>query len=237
MEPLAALLVMDLQKNSFDLIEQHNAEYPREIQLAREISRLLKTANFPGERIWVDLRFDYSMVDHTSSTVDLMKISGEVHGIVIIKVQGLFAHQDFNSMFGEALPHEVAHVLHEIQAKENETEVTKPHDETWQDIVSVIAPDVTPVAKIKGSFDDRAIRMLKGGIAAACECGDEDAFAVFPDSPGTSTKLRNEELTCSTCRFPFARIEQAQWPKKVCDEIKFLEGVRSIKLHHTHLQR
>ncbi len=169
--------------------------------------------------------------------MDLIKISGEVHGIAVIKVQGLYAHQDFINMHTEAIPHELAHVLHALQAKESDTEITKPHDETWQELVTNLSPDATPVAKIKGLFDDRAIRMLKGGIGVECECGDEDSFAVFPDSPSTAVKLRNEELTCTTCRFPYQRVGSEKWPEKVRAELKFLEGVRAVKLHHTHLQR
>lgn len=228
---------MDKTSLTFDLLEQHNAEYPREVQIARELSRLLKTVSFPDDRIWIDLRFDYSMAEPSASSVDLIRISGEVHGVAIIKFHGLYLHQDFTTMFAEALPHELAHVLHAIQAKETEAEISKPHDETWQELVGQLSPDASPTARIKGLFDDRAVRMLKGGVGVECECGDEDAFAVLPDTPSTAVKLRNEELTCTTCRFPYQRVDAERLPEKVRAELKFLEGVRAVKLHHAQLQR
>lgn len=228
---------METTDLTFDHIEQHNAEYAREVQLAKEVSRLLKLQKFPDDRIWVDLRFDYSMPDHSASALELIKISGEVHGIAVIRFQGLFLYQDFTSMFEEVVPHELAHVLQAIQAKENGQEISKPHEEEWQDIVAKLAPDSTPSAKVKGLFDDRPIKLLKGQTATACECGDDDAFAVFADTPAVSSKLGNEELTCTSCKFPYARIERSQWPEKILREMKFLEGVKAVKLHHPQLQR
>lgn len=148
---------MDTTDLTFDHIEQHNAEYAREVQLAKEISRLLKAQKFPDDRIWVDLRFDYSMTDHSSSSVELINISGEVHGIAVLRFQGLFLYQDFASMFEEVVPHELAHILQAIQAKESGQEITKPHEEDWQDLVAELAPNATPLAKVKGLFDDREI--------------------------------------------------------------------------------
>lgn len=228
---------MDNTDLIFDHIEQHNAEYAREVQLAKEVSRLLKMQKFPDDRIWVDLRFDYSMTDHSASSLELIKISGEVHGIAVLRFQGMFLYQDFDSMFNEVVPHELAHVLQGIQAKESGQEIEKPHEVEWQDLVSELSPDATPLAKVKGLFDDRAIKLLKGNIGTVCECGGEEAFAVFADSPTVSIKLKNEELTCSTCKFPYVRTDRSTWPEKILDEMKFLEGVKAVKLHHPQLQR
>ncbi|KZN20773.1 MULTISPECIES: hypothetical protein [Pseudomonas] len=228
---------MDTTDLTFDHIEQHNAEYAREVQLAKEISRLLKAQKFPDDRIWVDLRFDYSMTDHSSSSVELINISGEVHGIAVLRFQGLFLYQDFASMFEEVVPHELAHILQAIQAKESGQEITKPHEEDWQDLVAELAPNATPLAKVKGLFDDRAIKLLKGNIGTVCECGGEEAFAVYADTPTVSIKLKNEELTCTTCKFPYVRTDRSAWPEKIVGEIKFLEGVKAEKLHHPQLQR
>jgi predicted SprT family Zn-dependent metalloprotease len=228
---------MDTTDLTFDHIEQHNAEYAREVQLAKEVSRLLKMQKFPDDRIWVDLRFDYSMPDHSASSLELIKISGEVHGVAVIRFQGLFLYQDFASMFEEVVPHELAHVLQAIQAKELDQEILKPHEEDWQDLVGELAPNATPIAKVKGLFDDRPIKLLKGNIGTICECGDDDAFAVFADTPTVSIKLKNEELNCTSCKFPYVRADRPQWPEKVLREMKFLEGVKAEKLHHAPLQR
>jgi predicted SprT family Zn-dependent metalloprotease len=229
---------MDTTDLDFDHIEQHNAQYAREVQLAKEVSRLLKSQKFPDNRIWVDLRFDYSMPDHSASSVELINISGEVHGVAVLRFQGLFLYQDFKAMFEEVVPHEVAHILQEIKAKENNTVISKPHEQDWQDMVEDLSPEATPSAKVKGQFDDRAIKLLKGGIATTCECGDDEAFAVFADTPGVSAKLHEEELTCTTCKFAYVRTnDRSKWPEKVLRDMKFLEGVKAVKLHHAQLQR
>ncbi|WGK63364.1 hypothetical protein QAO71_17635 (plasmid) [Halopseudomonas sp. SMJS2] len=222
---------------TFDHIEQHNAEYPREIQIAKEVSRLLKSVQFPDDRVWVDLRFDYSMSDHSSSSLDLMRISGDLHGIAVVKINGLYLHQDFISTFNEVVPHELAHIIHELNCKDSDLDPGKKHSEDWEDIAAQLSPEANPCSKVKGLFDDRASKILKGGVCVECECGDEDAFAVFPNSVATASKLRTEDLLCKQCTFPYVRVTKEKWPDKVKADIGFLEGVRAIKFHHQHLQR
>ncbi len=222
---------------TFDHIEQHNAEYPREIQIAKEVSRLLKSVQFPDDRVWVDLRFDYSMLDHSTSSLDLMRISGDLHGIAVLKFNGLHLHQDFTSAFNEVVPHEIGHILHELRCKEADQDPGRKHNDDWEDIVADLSPDANPSPKVKGLFDDRPTKILKGGVSVECECGDEDAFEVFPDSATTASKLRMEDLRCKQCTFPYVRVTREKWPEKVKADIEFLEAVRAMKLHHQHLQR
>ena len=219
-------------------IHQHNAEYPREMFAVREVNRLLKTIKFPGQRIWMDVRFDYTLAEPTASSVDVMPISGEAHGQVALRIQGLFLTQDFKAMIEEALPHELAHIAHEIDARINNFKVQRPHDTAWQDFLLKMAPDATPGAKIQGDFDDRAIRLNRGGVGVICECGGDEAFSVIADSSANLAKLRNEELTCSTCKFPYTKtVEGFELPPRVKSAADFLESIKCTKLHHPHLQR
>ena len=219
-------------------IYQHNAEYPREIHAARVVDNLLGRIRFPGHRVWVDLRFDYSLTEHSVSKVDVMTISGEAHGVVELRYQGLFLYQDFRSMIEEVIPHELAHVLHEIDARVNDFKVTKPHDNVWETFLGKLSPDATPAAKVKADFDDRAIRLLRGGVGVRCECGGDEEFDVIADSAANSVKLRNEELKCSTCRFPYVRVEKDYpLPRQVIENLDLLNSIKAIKLHHPAVQR
>jgi predicted SprT family Zn-dependent metalloprotease len=219
-------------------IHQHNAEYPRELYAAKVVNALLAQIKFPSHRVWVDLRFDYMLSEHSVSKIDVIQISGEAHGTVELRYQGLFLMQDFEAMVNEAVPHELAHVLHEIDAKINDFKVSKPHDDRWQDFFCTLAPNYEPLAKVKGNFDDRAIRLLRGGLPVRCECGGDEEFNVLADSTANATKLRNEELKCSACRFPYARAEaDYPVPQRVQEDMKFLDQLRTVKLHHPALQR
>lgn len=224
-------------ENTLPLITQHNAEYPREIHAAKEVSRLLQKVDFPGHNVWVDLRFDYSLIEHSSSNVDVILIRGEPHGIVKINLQALYLMQDFTSMIEEVIPHEVAHVLHGVQAKIEGYTIDKVHDDVWQNYVFRLQPDAEPMAKVKGEFDGRAVRLNKGGILIQCECGEDESFDVIADTAGNSAKLRAEEHKCGTCKFPYQRVDQALMPDGIKSDLVFLEKIKCIQLQHPHLQR
>lgn len=231
---------MNTENLKFPLITQHNAEYPREIHAAKEISRLLQKANFPGDDVWIDLRFDYALSDHSTSSIDVMLIRGAPHGIVKISLQGLFLMQDFEVMITQVIPHELAHVLHGVGAKVSGVEIQKPHDETWVGFFDQLTGndhDIEASAKVRGDFDDRAIRLSRSAILVQCECGDAESYEVVADTTGNSAKLSNEELKCSTCKFPYVRVSRDSLPKRIADDQTFLEKIKCIKLQHTHLQR
>lgn len=232
---------MNTENLKFPLIKQHNAEFAREIHAAMEVSRLLQKANFPGGDVWIDLRFDYALSDHSSSSLDVMVIRGQPHGIVKLNLQALFLMQDFETMIQQVIPHELAHILHGVKAKLEGNEIQKPHDEGWSDLflelIDAANTDIEPAAKVRGDFDDRAVRLSKNGILVECECGDEESFEVIADTASNSAKLRNEELKCSTCKFPYVRFQGVSIPDRIAADMKFLEKIKCIKLQHTHLQR
>lgn len=231
---------MSIENLTFPLITQHNAEYTREIQAAKEVSRLLQLVDFPGDDVWVDLRFDYMLSDHSVSAVDVLLIRGKPHGIVKLSLQGLFLMQDFTSMLLEVIPHELAHVLHAIDSKVEDYSIQKPHDDSWMDFFDRLADsmEVSPSAKVKGNFDDRAVRLARGGLLVECECGGDEGICVIADTAANSAKLRTEELNCSRCKHPFVRATgAASMPASVAKDLAFLENIKCIKLQHTNLQR
>lgn len=231
---------MNTENLSFPLITQHNAEYAREIQATKEVSRLLQLVDFPGADVWVDLRFDYMLSDHSTSAVDVLLIRGKPHGIVKLSLQGMFLMQDFKSMVLEVIPHELAHVLHAIDAKVEDYTIQKPHDDTWMEMFDRVADsmEVVPTAKVKGLFDDRSVRLARGGILVECECGGDEAITVVADTAGNSAKIRTQDLTCTRCKHPYARAAaETSMPTAVARDFAFLEKLKCIKLQHTNLQR
>lgn len=228
---------MDTIEINAPSIQQHNAQFAREAQIVREVDRILRLQRFPFERVWVDLRFDYGISDHSTSKAVLMQINGEVHGTIEIRFQGLYIWHDFATFFNEVVPHEMAHALMEVRLAEKGQKIDKPHDEDWMDLVLEINPEVEPVAKVKGEFDERIVKLQKGGMACACECGGIDGFEVFPNTPSANVKLRNEDLMCSTCNSAYAKVQQEQWPEAIHSALKFYEGVLAIKVYHAPLSR
>ncbi|MCF5382104.1 hypothetical protein GIW05_01020 [Pseudomonas syringae] len=227
---------MDTIQISAPTIQQHNAQSAREAEIVREVDRLLRLRQFPGDRVWVDVRFDYGMADHSSSKVTTMQINGDVHGIAEIRFQGLFLWQDFPTFFGEVIPHELAHVILEVRHAERGTSPEKGHGEEWVDMVLELNGDAEPAAKIKGDFDDRPIKLHKGGIPCECDCGDETAFVVVPNNPVSAMKLVNEDLTCSECHSAYRRLK-GELPAKVMAAHKFYVSVMAMKVHNAPLSR
>lgn len=218
-------------------IQQHNAQIAREAEIVREVDRILRLQLFPSDRVWVDVRFDYGMAEHSSSKVSLMHISGEVHGTVELRLQGLYLWQDFSTFFYEVIPHELAHILIEVRCAERGLVPEKGHSDEWAELVLDINPDAEPSAKVKGDFDERLIKLQKGGIACECDCDGLDAFAVFPNTPATTIKLRGQDLCCSACQSAYRRIMQESWPTEMTKALKFYEGVMAVKVHHPPLSR
>lgn len=228
---------MDIIDIPAPTIQQHNAQFPRESEIVREVDRILRLRLFPYERVWVDVRFDYGMADHSSSKVTLMQINGDVHGIAEIRFQGLFVWQDFATFFHEVIPHEVAHVLMEVRCAERGLNMDKAHSEEWTELVLDINPDAEPAAKVKGNFDERTVKLQKGGIACECDCDDDAAFVVVPNTPATAMKLKAEDLCCSECHSAYRRVQKHQWPASITTALGFYEAVMELKIHNAPLSR
>lgn len=232
-----ALEGMDTLEIVAPTIKQHNAQVSREAEIVREVDRILRLRLFPNKRIFVDVRFDYGMADHSASKVTLLQIDGEQHGIAEIRFQGLYIWQDFATFFNEVIPHELAHVLLEIRCAERGTTVEKGHGEDWFELVLDLNPDAEPAAKIKGNFDERPIKLQKGGIACECDCDDLSAFVVVANTPTTIMKLKNEDMSCPECHSAYRRVSKEQLPKELADAQNFYEGVMGFKVHNAQLSR
>lgn len=228
---------MDTIEISAPTVQQHNAQVAREAEIVREVDRLLRLRLFPSERVWVDVRFDYGMAEHSASKISLMQINGEVHGIAEIRFQGLFLWQDFPTFFNEVIPHELAHVLAEVRGAERGITVEKGHGDEWVELVLDINPDAEPAAKVKGNFDDRPIKLHKGGISCECDCDGLAAFVVVANTPSTVMKLKNEDLCCSECHSAYRRIQKDQWPVEIVSALKFYESVMAVKAYNAPLSR
>lgn len=226
------------QNSSKYSVYQHNAQWARETHALKVVERLLERVRFPAQRVWVDLRFDYNLSEPAASSVDVIVSDGEAHGVVSLRLQGLFLMQDFQAMIDEAIPHELAHVCHEIDAKVNKFQVQKPHDADWQHFLKQLAPDATPSATIPGEFDDRAVKVLKGGIGVVCSCGGDEGFNVVAESAANAAKLRTRALLCKKCKYPYERSPDTESiPDKVKAEVKYLEEIKCLKLYHEPLKR
>jgi predicted SprT family Zn-dependent metalloprotease len=228
---------MDIIDISASTVQQHNAQFPREVEIVREVDRILRMRLFPHKRVWVDVRFDYGMAEHSSSKVTLLQINGEVHGIAEIRFQGLFLWQDFLTFFYEVVPHELAHVLMELRCAERGVTMDKAHSDEWLDLVLDINPDAEPAAKVKGNFDDRPVKLQKGGIACECDCDDLSSFVVVANTPSTVMKLKGEDLCCSECSSAYRRIQKEQWPAEIIAALSFYVGVMEQKVHNAPLSR
>lgn len=228
---------MDIKEISAPTVQQHNAQTSREAEVVREVDRILRLRLFPSERVWVDVRFDYGMAEHSASKIALLQINGELHGTAEIRFQGLFIWQDFATFFAEVIPHELAHVLMELRWAERGVSPEKGHSDEWVELVLDINQDAEPAAKVKGEFDDRPIKLQKGGIACECDCDDLSAFVVLSNTPSTLMKMKNDDLCCSECHSAYRRVAKDSWPVEISAALKFYEGMMGLKTHHAPLSR
>lgn len=228
---------MDTIEIDATTIKQHNAQINREAEIVREVDRILRLRLFPWQRVWVDVRFDYGMADHSASKLTLLEINGEQHGIAEIRFQGLFIWQDFATFFKEVIPHEIAHVLLELRCAERGVTLEKAHGDEWVDLVLDLHPDAEPAAKVKGEFDERPIKLHKGGIPCECDCDDLTAFVVMANTPTTVMKLKNEDVCCQGCHSAYRRISKEKLPPELIAALTFYDGVMGFKIHHPQLSR
>lgn len=232
-----ALVGMDILEIPTKTVKQHNAQFAREGEIVREVDRILRLFAFPSGRVWVDVRFDYGMADHSASKVALLRVNDELHGTVDIRFQGLYIWQDFPTFISEVVPHELAHVLLELNGAERGTSVEKGHGDEWVDLVLEINEDAEPAAKVRGEFDDRLIKLQKGGVACECDCGELDGFFVVANTASTLMKLKSEQLACSDCHSAYRRIGKEKWPQQTSTALDFYEGVMAAKVYNAPLSR
>tara|TARA_R110001606_G_scaffold398765_2_gene578829 strand:- start:86217 stop:86903 length:687 start_codon:yes stop_codon:yes gene_type:complete len=228
---------MDIRTLDAPAIHQHNCQTAREVEVALEVDRLLRLLEFPFESTWVDLRFDPLLAEHSASKVTAMAINGDVHGVAEIRLQPLFLFHDFRTFFEEVIPHEVAHVVLSARRICDGSDNSKPHDDEWVELVSEINPDCEPAAKVKGEFDDRPIKIHKGGLVCTCDCCDLDSIAVFPNTASTAQKLKSEELACSHCFSPYRKTPQEDWPAELKPCLAFYQQLIDFKAIHPILSR
>ncbi|MFL1449343.1 hypothetical protein ACI77O_13180 [Pseudomonas tritici] len=228
---------MDIIELTVPTVVKHNAQIAREAEVVREVDRILRLFEFPSARLWVDVRFDYGMSDHSSSKVSYMRINDELQGTVEIRFQGLFIWQDFPTFFSEVIPHEMAHILLEVRCAERGIPMEKGHADDWVELVLDINEDAEPSAKVKGEFDDRPIKLQKGGISCECDCGELDGFVVVANTAATIMKLKAETLTCSECHSSYRRIAKDKWPEQITTALNFYESVMAMKIHNAQLSR
>lgn len=218
------------------MIAQHNADSPLEDHAILLVERILSRLRFPAVRIKVDVHFDYTLrefADHKLALDD--GADTQLSGVVELRLNGLFLHQNPFEFYQECIPHELAHIFRALEATKQGVPLTSPHDIEWQRWLHKINSDASVSTAGPDVFDSRAIRWYSGGVPCVCACSGESALEVFSYTRKSLSKLKENEVKCKECEEPYELVSSDAIPEKVIKEVDFIRERLCTKSQHSPL--
>jgi predicted SprT family Zn-dependent metalloprotease len=203
---------------------ESNAYSALEIHAVELVKRILVKFRYPLTRLPVEIFFDYSMKEFASHRVVLESNVSSLSGRVFIRFNGLFLHQSPNEFYLESIPHELAHVFHELACERKGVKVCKPHDMDWLRWLHKINSNADGTVGGSKLFNSEAVKCLSGGIPCSCECPNSNGFKAFPNTKNAISKIRNGEEECSDCGRAYKTISVSDIPKAITQELDFIRG-------------
>jgi predicted SprT family Zn-dependent metalloprotease len=201
-----------------------NADHPLEHEVVRVTKGYLDKMQWPFERLPVRIQFGIRTVP-SQSLVTAELSNGRLRGKVSIFYNYLYLLQRESLFITEIVPHEVAHVLATAESLRNGTKI-KEHGPEWQRWLMSLSINATPRASGPGDiFDDRAIRLFRGGIPVKCQCVGEDGFNVLP--PSSEQKVH--ETTCGRCDTAYSRTGRDSMTPEVAAAYEYIANEQSCR--------
>jgi predicted SprT family Zn-dependent metalloprotease len=203
----------------------HNADHPLEDEVARVVRRYFENMNWPFERLPIGIDFKARTTASDSRIVDYELRDVLLHGKVRIYFNFIFLLQNESAFIRHIVPHEVAHVF--AQAESYRRGITiKEHGPEWQKWLATISADAIQAAKGPGDiFDDRSIRLFKGGTPIRCSCPGNDGYKVIAQS----SEARLSEVVCPKCEVGYAKTGRDDAPPEVMCFYEYLANETSVR--------
>ena len=206
----------------------HNANHPIEKQVVNEMARILENHEWPFDRILVNVVFGLRSGYPSQCKINGGIREGQLHGEARVFFNYLYLMQKPSEFISEIIPHEAAHLFvkaHGISADNQ----YKEHGPEWKEKLYTISTEATPAAKGPGDiFDDRPIKLLKGGTPTVCGC--EDPYFIV----GTMSEGKIGDLYCKQCDMVYRKISRDELPENTINQYEYIideqtkRGAKSI---------
>lgn len=206
----------------FSLVD--NADHPLEHEAARLTRAYLEKMSWPFDRMPVRIQFGVRTVS-SQSMLNASLVDGRLHGKASLFFNYLYLLQQEGPFLENVVPHEVAHILASAEAQRKGVEI-KEHGPEWQRWLMSLSINATPKSTGPGAiFDDRAIRLFKGGIPVHCQCEGDARFNVLP----STAEAKLGALSCDLCESLFVRTGRDEAPASILNQYEYIANEQSCR--------
>lgn len=204
----------------------HNADHPLEEEVARVAQRYFENMSWPFDRLPISLDFKARTTPSDSRIVDHELRDVLLYGKVRLYYNYIFLIQNESAFIRHIVPHEIAHVFANAESLRRGTTI-KEHGPEWQKWLATLSAEAIQAAKGPGDiFDDRAIRLFKGGVPIRCSCEGSQGFKVIAQS----AESRLAEAVCLICESGYAKTGRDDAPADVMWFYDYLANETSVRV-------
>lgn len=218
------------------MIKQHNASNSLEEHCIVLVNRYLERLKYPSKRLPIEVVFDYSLNVFARHKIRYSEpVVLPLKGFVELRFSSVCLFQSPTTFYRECIPHELAHIFQELEARKKGLSDIPPHGYEWQTWLSRLSTEASPSSSGPDVFDMRAVTIHKGGVPCACQCGDLAGFHAVPNSQRTLAKLDNGEITCESCQTALNLVSLDSIPQNINKELSFIRDMICKQPHLTPL--
>lgn len=194
--------------------------FPLEHEVVRLVDRYLSTNGWNLARIPCFVEFGVRIRTPSDHELRLQGADGQGVPVGQLRLWYNFAylHQRPGEFLYDIVAHQCAHVLTEYEAARDGREVAL-HGEEWASWLARLSFQARPEASGPGAiFDDRAIRLQKGGLPGRCRCEGIAGFRVL-----ASVRRSGSDDSCPDCRTAPRPVTPEDVPTSIAEEIRFIQ--------------
>jgi predicted SprT family Zn-dependent metalloprotease len=188
------------------------------------IEKHLVRLRYPSSRLPLTVVFDYSMKEFATHKIVLEPNQSYLAGMVTLKLNGLFLHQSPANFYVDSIPHELAHIFHELEYERKGIKIHKPHDMEWQKWLHKINSEAEGTVAGSPLFNPEAAKLMSGAIPCSCECPGAAGFKTFPNTSKSIARIRDGEEVCPDCERSYRTIKISEIPDSIEKELDFIRG-------------
>lgn len=193
--------------------------YPIENELVRLVDRYLARAAWPLRGY--PCRIEFEARPNVPSRHELTSAGvngrGEHVGHARLIFNFVHLYQLPGPFLTDIVPHEVAHLISQLQGIKSGIPI-EMHGKEWREWLAKLSHRAEPKASAgTGLFDDRSIRLYKGGLLGRCQCEGPAGFMVV-------SKRQQKEQGCGACKSSVRLVPLESAPAALRDEVDFIRN-------------
>jgi len=186
-------------------------DHPFEEEVCTITRGLLHQHNWPFERISVRIIFGLWVQCPSKNELNIQFEENLLHGKCQLYFNYLHLLQNPRLFIEEVIPHELAHIFSLAEAKRKKNTI-RQHGKEWRHWLFKMNPECSAKPGVLDtSFDDRPIRLYKGGAIFKCKCEGEEAIQIFSSADSESAAAK----VCKLCHHGFVKAANDELPELV----------------------